>query len=63
MLWWLLQNTVTAALLAGVVCALCRLGRFRPAVRHALWLVVLLKLLTPPVVVWPSLSQAPAHPE
>jgi len=53
MLWWLGQNLVTAAVLACVVAALCRLGRFRPAVSHALWLVVLLKLLTPPLVFWP----------
>src|SRR5437660_7663817 len=53
MLWWLAQNTVTAALLACVVALLCRIGCFRPAVRHALWLVVLIKLLTPPVIVWP----------
>src|SRR5437879_5467168 len=63
MLWWLAQNTVTAALLAGVVSALCRWGRFRPAVSHALWLIVLLKLLTPPVVVWPwSLPDLFAQP-
>ncbi|HMF12643.1 MAG TPA: M56 family metallopeptidase, partial [Gemmataceae bacterium] len=31
-------------------------GRFRPAVRHALWLVVLLKLATPPVFTWPGVS-------
>ncbi|HEV3082344.1 MAG TPA: M56 family metallopeptidase [Gemmataceae bacterium] len=53
MFWWLGQNLVTAAVLACLVAALCRLGRFRPAVRHALWLVVLLKLLVPPLVNWP----------
>src|SRR5207253_719537 len=53
MLWWLAQNLVIAAVLACVVAALCRFGRFRPAVNHALWLVVLLKLLTPPVITWP----------
>jgi beta-lactamase regulating signal transducer with metallopeptidase domain len=53
MLWWLAQTTVMAAALAGLVALVCLLGRLRPAVRHALWLVVLVKLLTPPGVAWP----------
>jgi beta-lactamase regulating signal transducer with metallopeptidase domain len=53
MLWWLVQNTVCSVALASVVALLCRLLRPGPAVRHALWLLVLLKLLTPPLVVWP----------
>jgi beta-lactamase regulating signal transducer with metallopeptidase domain len=53
MLWWLAQNTVMAAALAAGVALLCRLGRFSPVVRHALWLIVLVKLLTPPGVHWP----------
>jgi beta-lactamase regulating signal transducer with metallopeptidase domain len=31
----------------------CRLFRDRPAVHHLLWLVVLLKFVTPPIVAWP----------
>src|SRR5262245_40288169 len=53
MLWWLAQNALAAAVLAIIVAAVCRLGRFSPPVRHALWLVVLIKLLTPPIVAWP----------
>src|SRR5262249_41576394 len=53
MLWWLVQNAVLAALLAGIVALICRLTRLRPAVRHALWLLVLIKLVTPPLVHWP----------
>jgi beta-lactamase regulating signal transducer with metallopeptidase domain len=52
-LWWLAQNALLAGVLAGLVALVCRLGRFRPAVRHALWLLVLLKLVTPPLVEWP----------
>jgi beta-lactamase regulating signal transducer with metallopeptidase domain len=52
MLGWLAHTTVTAAILAGVVALVCRLGRFRPAVRHALWLLVLVKMMVPPVVAW-----------
>jgi beta-lactamase regulating signal transducer with metallopeptidase domain len=53
MLWWLAQNTMTAALLAGVVWLACRVRSFSPAAKHAMWLVVLLKLVTPPLVTWP----------
>jgi beta-lactamase regulating signal transducer with metallopeptidase domain len=53
MLWWLAQNGVAAGLLTGLVALVCRLGRLGPAARHALWLIVLLKLVTPPVILWP----------
>src|SRR5438067_1936197 len=52
MIAWLAETTVVAAALAGAVALLCRGLRPRPAVRHALWLVVLLKLLAPPLVAW-----------
>jgi hypothetical protein len=54
-LWWLLQNLLTVSVLLPFVCIACRLLRNRPAVQHALWLVVLVRLVTPPVVSW-SLS-------
>jgi beta-lactamase regulating signal transducer with metallopeptidase domain len=60
MLWWLAETTVIAGVLAGAAALLCRLLRPRPAVRHALWLVVLLKLLTPPLVSWPWAPPEPA---
>jgi beta-lactamase regulating signal transducer with metallopeptidase domain len=47
-----LSNAVAAtvlALLAAVAGLVCR----RPAVAHALWLLVLLKLITPPLVTFP----------
>src|SRR4051812_34537817 len=53
MLWWMLQNLLIAGLLAGVVWIVCRVARVGPVGRHALWLLVLVKLLTPPMVVWP----------
>ncbi len=52
-LWWLAQNTVTIGLAVVVVALLCRLTPNRPALHHLLWLIVMLKFLTPPVVVWP----------
>jgi beta-lactamase regulating signal transducer with metallopeptidase domain len=48
--WWLIETSVSVALLAAVVAILCRALRCSPAVRHALWLIVLIKLLLPPVV-------------
>jgi len=53
MLWWLAQNTLIAAILALAVSVACRWFRFSPAVRHALWLVVLFKLITPPLACYP----------
>jgi beta-lactamase regulating signal transducer with metallopeptidase domain len=53
MLWWFIQNTLVATLLAAAVSLTCRVRRLSPAVRHALWLVVLIKLVTPQLVVWP----------
>src|SRR5438477_112215 len=40
-LWWLVEHTLTTALLTGIVLVLCRWCRFRPALRHGLWLLVL----------------------
>ncbi len=52
-LWWLGQNTITVALMLPFVLLACRLFRNRPAVQHVLWVVVLLKFLTPLIVSWP----------
>ncbi|HOZ46891.1 MAG TPA: M56 family metallopeptidase [Candidatus Hydrogenedentes bacterium] len=53
MLTVLVLHVSLVAALAFTVGIACRLGRFRPAVCHALWLVVLIKLSLPPVMVWP----------
>ena len=53
LLWWLLQCSIVAALAIPIVAATCWFFRRRPAVQHALWAVVLLKFLTPSVIVWP----------
>ncbi|MDB5356973.1 MAG: blaR1 2 [Phycisphaerales bacterium] len=62
MVWWTFQSLVVAALLAGLVQVLCRTCPIGPVARHALWLVVLLKLLTPPVVAWPWAVHDPLSP-
>jgi beta-lactamase regulating signal transducer with metallopeptidase domain len=53
MLWWLAQNTLAAGVLAGLAAVVCRFVRLGPAAQHALWLVVLIKLVTPPLPLWP----------
>jgi beta-lactamase regulating signal transducer with metallopeptidase domain len=53
MLEWLIPHTLLVLGLAVLVLALGRLLRRAPAVRHVLWLVVLLKFLTPPLLHWP----------
>ncbi len=58
-----LANAVCAAVLAVPAFLVGRYGR-RPALAHALWLLVLLKLVTPPVVrptlFWLPAEQGPA---
>jgi beta-lactamase regulating signal transducer with metallopeptidase domain len=56
-LWWLVQNTITIAVLILAVLVVGRWFRKRPAVRHVLWLIVLLKFVTPPLVDWPWSAQ------
>ena len=57
----LLSNVGSAtifALLAGVVCR-WRFYRYRPALAHTLWLLVLAKLITPPLIPVPVLTARP----
>ena len=57
----LARNAIATALLAGVVLAVTLVVK-RPAVRNALWLIVLVRLLIPPVwsVPLPKLTAEPA---
>ena len=66
----LLQVGLSNALLAGVLAlaALAAGGLSRrPALAHALWLLVLLKLITPPflpvTLPWPAAGPTPTQPE
>ncbi len=43
LLLWLLETTVATAILAALVTALSFGLRYRPAVLHTLWVLVLLK--------------------
>ncbi len=44
-----LSNSLLAAALAVVALAVSRLLKNKPAIAHVLWLLVLVKLVTPPV--------------
>lgn len=61
-LWGLCENAIATAILAAVLGALGWPLRRRPGVQHALWLIVLIKFVTPPVVVWPWSVQDFARP-
>ncbi|MBI1850575.1 MAG: tetratricopeptide repeat protein [Planctomycetes bacterium] len=52
---WVTENTLVAAGLAIVVAVACRCLRSHPAVCHFLWLLVLVRLVVPPLHVpsWP----------
>ena len=53
-LLWNLLLTTGAAILLAAVCRFNAMSR-RPALRHALWLLLLAKLVTPPLVSVPLL--------
>jgi beta-lactamase regulating signal transducer with metallopeptidase domain len=53
MLIWCAETTIVTGVLALVALAIGRHRSVSPAVRHALWLVVLIKFVTPPLVSWP----------
>jgi beta-lactamase regulating signal transducer with metallopeptidase domain len=59
MAWWIFQNLVVTAAMALVVMLVCRAGRIGPVARHALWVLVLVKFVTPPLVVWPWAAPDP----
>ena len=51
--WLLLQHLATVSALILIVFFVGRVARPIPAIRHGLWLVVLWKLMFPPIVIWP----------
>jgi beta-lactamase regulating signal transducer with metallopeptidase domain len=55
-----LNDLLFAAVLAGIASVVHRAGRY-PAIAHALWVLVLVKAITPPFVVLP-LVPGPADP-
>ena len=59
MAWWIFQSLVTTAALAALVAIVCRFGRVGPVARHALWVLVLVKFVMPPLVVWPWAAPDP----
>ena len=57
MLIWFAETTIVAGVLALVAIALSKSRRIAPSLRHTLWLVVLIKFVTPPIVAWPWATQ------
>lgn len=61
MSWWIAQQIGTVLVAAILVHAATRVWRLAPVVRHALWAVLLIKLVMPPVIAWPwRMAQTPA---
>ena len=54
MVWIAAGNAALAATACVAVWCVAR-GGGRPALVHSLWLVVLVRLLVPPVIAWPVL--------
>jgi beta-lactamase regulating signal transducer with metallopeptidase domain len=55
LLGWFVETTLVASALATLAVLAARVPRLAPspAARHALWLIVLIKMVTPPLVHWP----------
>jgi beta-lactamase regulating signal transducer with metallopeptidase domain len=53
MLGWFLETTLVALALAIAAALAGRSRSMGPTARHALWVVVLVKLVTPPLYCWP----------
>jgi len=61
MLWWFAETTLVAGLLAAAAALCGRLRTLSSTARHLLWLVVLIKLIMPPVIQSPwALPSPPA---
>jgi beta-lactamase regulating signal transducer with metallopeptidase domain len=54
MIAWLMQSAVLVVPIAVCIALVCRVFRPAPAVCHALWLLVLVKLVMPSLPVWKS---------
>ncbi len=50
---WAAETTLVASALALLAHLVARVSAPAPAVKHLLWLVVLIKLMTPPLIHWP----------
>ncbi|HQR06626.1 MAG TPA: M56 family metallopeptidase [Gemmatales bacterium] len=55
---WLISNAITASVLGLLALAVSKAWPRRPALAHACWLLVLVKLLTPPIYVFPLILPA-----
>jgi beta-lactamase regulating signal transducer with metallopeptidase domain len=51
--WWLTQHLLTVVVVSVLIHVVASMFRAGPVVRHALWTIVLVKLIIPPVFAWP----------
>ena len=59
MLGWFAETTLVTAALTLVAVVASRLRSVGPTTRHALWLVVMIKLVTPSLLSWPWATSSP----
>ncbi len=59
MLWWFFETSLVAGLLAMAAAICSRMPAVSPAARHLLWLVVLVKLIMPPWILFPLVLPSP----
>ncbi|MFA6244936.1 MAG: M56 family metallopeptidase, partial [Candidatus Hydrogenedentales bacterium] len=53
MMWWLMQNALSAAGLMLCAFVIERMFRLSPSTQHVLWLLVVIRLIAPPLPLWP----------
>ena len=59
---WLLPHLISVSVLTAFVWLVCLGLKNRPAWRHALWLVVMIKMVTPTFFAWPwSVNEIADH--
>jgi beta-lactamase regulating signal transducer with metallopeptidase domain/polyhydroxyalkanoate synthesis regulator protein len=59
MLGWFAETTLIAAGLLLIAVVVSQLRSVGPTARHVLWLVVMIKLITPPLLSWPWATSSP----
>ena len=57
------QHLLITTVLAAIAYLICRTVRLSPATRHVLWLLVLCRLMIPPVATWPWSISIPSPEE
>ena len=59
MLGWFAETTLIATGLVLITVVVSQLRSVGPTARHGVWLVVMIKLITPPLLSWPWATYTP----